>query len=115
MLKTIPALIQSIRPGLQCVTAREAFDECSRKNGIIIDVREPEEIKTSTIANAINIPRGLLEMKMSTLYPQADTPVYICCATGARATLSAEQLERIGYTCVTVITCTLEKILSECE
>ena len=31
---------------------------------ILIDVREPEEVSRGTIANAIPIPRGLVEVKI---------------------------------------------------
>lgn len=110
MLKTIPQLIQEIRPKIHCLSAQEAKQEMSTNGGIMIDVREPSEVAEHPTPNAINIPRGLLEMKVSELHPHAETPIYIHCATGARATLSAEQLMRIGYQQVSVITCDIETI-----
>ena len=49
-------------------------------------------------------------MKITEHFSDADTPVFIHCATSARATLAAEQLQRIGYTRVSVISCPLEAI-----
>lgn len=110
MLKSIPELIKEIRVNLRCISASEAFLEMKDNQGILIDVREPAEFAEKQSDGAINIPRGLLEMKASASYPDSATRIYIHCATGARASLAAEQLQRIGYTQVTVITCDLEAI-----
>jgi rhodanese-related sulfurtransferase len=110
MLKSIPDLIQEIRPNIRCISAKEAKQEMSNNGGIIIDVREPMEVAENPTPGAINIPRGLLEMKLTSLHPHEETPIYVHCATGARATLSAEQLIRIGYKHVSVITCDIETI-----
>jgi len=110
MLKTIQELVQEIRGHLRCVTAKVANTEIQQNRGIVIDVREPVEVAERPVPQSVNIPRGVLEMKVSALYPNEEIPLYIHCATGARATLAAEQLQRIGYRQVSVITCDLETI-----
>lgn len=110
MLKTIPELIHEIRQDLRCVTMAEARSEMAANAGLLIDVREPAEVAEKAAEGAINIPRGVLEMRMSQLHPDPNTAIYIHCATGARATLAAEQLKRIGYNNVAVITCDLETV-----
>jgi rhodanese-related sulfurtransferase len=110
MLKTIPELVQEIRQHVRCVSAEIAYGEIKQNRGILIDVREAVEVAEKPVPESINIPRGVLEMKVSTLYPSEDHSLYIHCATGARATLAAEQLQRIGYRRVSVITCDLETI-----
>ena len=37
--------------------------------------------------------------------PDADMEIYLHCASGGRAALAAEQLQRIGYTNVKAISC----------
>lgn len=113
MLKDITQLIQEIRPSLRCVTAATAMAELQQNNGIIIDVREPAEFAEQATTKAINIPRGIIEMKASKLYPEANTLIYIHCATGMRASLAAEQLRRIGYSEVSVITCDLKTVCEQ--
>ncbi len=49
-------------------------------------------------------------MKMLQMHPDENLAIFIHCATGARATLSAEQLKRVGYKNVWVITCMLDDI-----
>ena len=110
MLKTIPSIVTEIRKNIPTINASDDFTECQTNAGVIIDVREPSEVQESAVKGSINIPRGLLEMKMLTLYPNANLPLYIHCATGARATFSAEQLKRIGYNNVKIITCDLNTI-----
>lgn len=110
MLKSIPELIQSIRPQVRCATAADAQQEMINNQGVLIDVREPQEYAEHAVEAAVNYPRGVLEMKVLAQYPNAKQPLYIHCATGARATLAAEQLQRLGYENVTVITCDLEVI-----
>lgn len=109
-LKTIPELVSEIRPKMRCLSAIEARQEISENQGLFIDVREPAEVTHDPAIGSINIPRGIIEMQMLERYPNPDVPIYIHCATGARATLAAEQLTRLGYQQVTIITCTLESI-----
>jgi len=110
MLKTIPQLIEEIRPTLRCISAEQARGEVEQSGGIIIDVREPSEVAEQPAIGAINIPRGVLEMKCLEHFPDENTNIYIHCATGARATLAAEQLKRLGYKNVNIIACDLETL-----
>lgn len=109
-LKTIIELIQEIRPNIRCIDVKTARQETQSNQGIIIDVREPAEVTNTPTPNAINIPRGIIEMKMTELYPNPEQAIYVHCATGARATLAAEQLKRLGYSNINIITCDLETI-----
>ncbi len=110
MLTPIPELIAQVKASLRCVDAKTAIPECQANNGILVDVREPGEFQTDGVASAINIPRGLLEMKMMEMEKDSTRPIYLHCATSARAALAAEQLKRIGYENVTVITCAPKEI-----
>ncbi len=115
MLKTIPEVVSEAKKNLTIVTAIEAVKQCAKLNGLIIDVREPTEFAQKSASGVINIPRGLLEMKMLQLHPGAELAIFIHCATGARAIFSAEQLKRVGYSNVSVITCHLDDICAACE
>lgn len=110
MLKSIPSLISVIKENIVTITARAAFDETKHNNGVVIDVREPAEVAHSAIKGCLNIPRGVLEMKVLELYPDAEQLIYIHCASGVRAMFAAEQLQRLGYKNIKAITCTLKNI-----
>ncbi|KJY95428.1 MULTISPECIES: rhodanese-like domain-containing protein [Pseudoalteromonas] len=110
MLTPIPDLLKTITPNQRRISAEQAKAELSDNHGLLIDVREPAEHATKAATGAINIPRGLLEMKLMEIEKDANRPIYLHCASSARATLSAEQLTRVGYKNVTVITCKAEHI-----
>ena len=110
MLQPIPQLVLEIRASLRCITAEQAMKEIATGNGVLIDVRETTEVEAHPTPLSIPISRGVLEMKMSAQFSDADQHIYLHCATGARATLAAEQLQRIGYRQVSVITCGIDDI-----
>ncbi|MBL0688910.1 MAG: rhodanese-like domain-containing protein [Pseudoalteromonas sp.] len=110
MLTPIPDLLKIITPNQRRIDAEQAKKELEQNKGLLIDVREPAEHATKAAIGAINIPRGLLEMKLMEIEKDAARPIYLHCASGARATLSAEALTRVGYENVTVITCKAEQI-----
>jgi sulfur dioxygenase len=66
----------------------------------LIDTREESEFAAGHIDNAILIPRGTLEFKLSTVPEMADKskPVLIYCRTGGRSALAAQTLQTLGYT-----------------
>ncbi|MEW6984430.1 rhodanese-like domain-containing protein [Colwelliaceae bacterium 6471] len=113
MLKTIPELIALARENITTLVAKDALEKCNQCNGILIDVREPSEFNEKAVPGAINIPRGVLEMQMVNRYPSAHTDIFIHCATSGRAILAAEQLQRLGYTNVNVISCPFDNLYSE--
>ncbi len=110
MLLTIPELLAQLQDKITKITAEEAKLLLQQENSLLIDVREPAEHAEKSAQGAINIPRGVLEMKMLTLHPDENKLIVIHCATSARASLAAEQLQRIGYKKVRVIGCDLDTI-----
>lgn len=105
MLKTVPELVTEARAALRCVDANTAMAEIAENKGIILDVREMVEVANLAAPQSVNIPRGILEMKVAELIPDENRPVYLHCASGGRATLAAQQLVKMGYQQVSVVTC----------
>lgn len=110
MLKTIPELLHEAAINVRCISAKLAARERDQNAGLLIDVRKPAEHLTKGAEGAINIPRGLLEMKLMEIEKNPQRPIYLHCATSARAILAAEQLARVGYSKVSVITCDIDTI-----
>ncbi len=79
-------------------------------NAVIIDVREPDEVIESKLTDSKNIPRGVLEMRINKLCPEAGIPILLHCGAGGRASLSAHTLELMGYANVHVIDATYDEI-----
>lgn len=111
MLKPVSALIAEAQAQCHCLdaaSAKQLFDEAD--SIFIIDVREPHEAAESRLEHAINIPRGLLEMKITQHCPDPHTTILIHCAAGGRASLAAARLKEMGYTNVHPITAKFEEI-----
>ncbi|GAC32846.1 rhodanese-like domain-containing protein [Paraglaciecola polaris] len=111
MLKTIPQLMSEINPDILCLDCEAAASQRRQDNGLLVDVREPSEYAEASVPGALNFPRGLLEMKMLAHQSDESSPIYLHCASAVRAKLAAEQLMRIGYNKVYVITGELSDII----
>jgi len=104
MIITAEELITAVKLSCDCldhVQAKLFFDR--NDNTIIVDVREPKEVENSKLKDSINVPRGLLEMKIIEICDKHDAPILIHCRTGGRASLSANTLQIMGYSNVHVI------------
>lgn len=110
MLKSVPELVAEARTELRCVDAATAMQELQENGGTIVDVRELVEVNNLSMPKSVHIPRGILEMKIGEVIPDEDHPIYLHCATGGRATLAAEQLVKMGYTRVSVVTCPIDAV-----
>jgi len=69
---------------------------------LVLDVREPDEYAVGHLPGAVNIPRGLLEFKLSgsPAYERRDLQIVVYCKTGGRAALAACALHEMGYVSV---------------
>ena len=115
MLKTVPELVAEARAELRCIDAATALAEIRENDGTIIDVRELVEVNNLTAPRSLHIPRGILEMKIAEVIPDENHPIYLHCATGGRASLAAQQLVKMGYQQVAVVTCAAEAVKEQQE
>ena len=106
----MPELIKEVSTNVRRISAEQAAAEMPDKNALFIDVREPGEHQKLAAEGSINIPRGILEGKILELEKDATRAIYLHCAAGVRATLAAEQLQRLGYENVTAISCKFDAV-----
>ena len=105
MIKPASDFIKEAQKICNCLDAVAAKELAGQSNNLIIlDVREPHETTESKLEQAINIPRGLLEMKVQNHCTDPDTLILIHCAGGGRASLAAARLHEMGYRNVHAIT-----------
>jgi rhodanese-related sulfurtransferase len=105
MLKTLPELIAEIRHSIKTISAKDAYEFAQKEKCVFIDVREPQEVDKSPVKHSINMPRGILEMNIGNANVDENSQIFLHCASGGRASLSAEQLTRLGYKNVWAIVC----------
>ncbi len=63
----------------------------------LIDVREPDEQAKGTIAGAVNMPRGILEVNIDQITTDKDRKLVLYCAGGGRSALAALNLKKMGF------------------
>jgi len=65
-----------------------------------VDVREDGEFAVDRVRGARHIGRGVLERDIETLIPDKAAPIVLYCGGGYRSALSADNLQKMGYTSV---------------
>jgi len=63
----------------------------------LIDVREDSEWPTGFIPTATHISKGIIERDIEKIIPDLDTPIVVYCSGGFRSALTADILQRMGY------------------
>lgn len=97
-MKTAHDLVSEAKKQIHETPPAEA-EQGIKDADILINVREPEEYHQGHIPGAINIPRGLLEFKLSstqTLEPR-DLAIVLYCQSNGRGALAAKSLQDMGY------------------
>jgi rhodanese-related sulfurtransferase len=108
MTQTLASMIAAARsavPEVSPAQAGEALDDGAI--GLVVDVREPQEFRDGHVPGAVNIPRGLLEIRADPASPAADPVlsagqserilVYCSKGPGARSLLAAQTLASMGF------------------
>jgi rhodanese-related sulfurtransferase len=102
--KTLEALLIEANDLVKRLSYDESVDLINNTQTVIIDVREESEVyNLGLIKNAVHIPRGLLEFKLSPNSPSNpifisdDTNILVYCAGGYRSALAAKSLLDLGF------------------
>ena len=106
MTSGVPEMLQELQTRVAQVSPDEVKGELD-EGALVVDVREPEEFGAGHVPGAINIPRGVLELKADPRVPMTDprlsadqdAKVVVCCgqAPGFRALSAANTLSSMGY------------------
>lgn len=79
------------------VSPQQAAKMQSEQNAVIIDVRENDEWNAGHIADAIHIPLGEIENRVTELAKYQNQPVIMQCRSGARSAKAADILAKSGF------------------
>jgi len=63
----------------------------------LIDVREDNEFEAGHAVGAIHMGRGIIERDIVQTFPEKDTELILYCGGGYRSALSADMLQKMGY------------------
>jgi rhodanese-related sulfurtransferase len=102
--KTAAQIIQEARQRVQNLTVEQVAEELAQGSVTLVDVRERAEWEAGMVPGAIHVSRGLLEVSADPTHPahrkelDPHQRVLLYCATGGRSALSADTLQKMGYT-----------------
>lgn len=65
---------------------------------VLIDVREESEYAKDHLPGSIHLGKGVIERDIEQRVPDPKTPVVLYCGGGFRSALSADNLQKMGYT-----------------
>lgn len=69
-----------------------------RDKFVLVDVREDREYDKDHLPGAIHLGKGIIERDIEGKYPDVNTPLVLYCGGGFRSALSADNLQKMGYT-----------------
>lgn len=92
------ALVNDAKARIKEVDARE-MPAILRKNpkAKLIDVREESEFAAGHVKGAEWLGKGILERDVEAKHPDKGEPLYLYCGGGFRSALSADNLQKMGY------------------
>jgi rhodanese-related sulfurtransferase len=91
------AVVDDAKSRTREVTVAETQDRM-RTGAKLIDVREDNEFEAGHAAGAAHMGRGIIERDIVQTFPEKDTELILYCGGGYRSALSADMLQRMGYT-----------------
>jgi rhodanese-related sulfurtransferase len=99
MIKTAHELVMEAKKSIVELPSAEVHNKLGDTDILLIDVREPDEYRQGHITGAVNIPRGMLEFKISNepALQNLMRPIILYCKTSGRAALSAVTLKSMGF------------------
>jgi rhodanese-related sulfurtransferase len=103
--RLVAAAKQQVRT-VDMAAFKSAFDR--NDLGLLVDVREPEEFGSGYIPGAVNVPRGVIELRIWAYvgYPDKTdmgSKITLYCGSGTRCVLAAKSLQDLGFSNVTAV------------
>jgi rhodanese-related sulfurtransferase len=65
---------------------------------MLVDIREDNEWAAGRVAGAVHLGKGIIERDIETTAPDKNTTLVLYCGGGFRSALSADALQKMGYT-----------------
>ena len=99
-IKSLESALEEANKEIQRLSYDESMNLIKNSPNVIIDVREESEVhSTGIIKNAIHIPRGLIEFRISDISSinNEESNLLVYCAGGYRSALAAKTLKDFGF------------------
>lgn len=95
--KEFLAVVEEAKSRVKEVSVDETLERM-KDGAVLVDVREDREFEAGHAKDAIHLGRGIIERDIIGKYPEKDTELILYCGGGFRSALSADMLQKMGYT-----------------
>ncbi len=93
------AIVQDAKSRVKEFGVEEFCERLQRgERFILIDTREDNEWAKGHLPSAHHISKGVIERDIETAVPHKDAPIVLYCGGGFRSALTADNLQKMGYT-----------------
>jgi rhodanese-related sulfurtransferase len=96
-------LVAEAKAHIREITPEDAAKQAA-EGALLLDVREAEDFVAGHAKGAVPLSRGIVELEIEEKAPDLATPILCYCGGGSRSALTAESLQKMGYTNVQSIT-----------
>lgn len=91
------AIVDDAKSRIKEVSVEETLERVT-DGAKVIDVREDNEWDAAHAAGATHLGRGIIERDIVDTFPDKNTELILYCGGGFRSALSADMLQKMGYT-----------------
>lgn len=92
-------LVDDARARIREVSISDVKGMLDRKESfVLIDVREESEWARGHLPGAQHLSKGIIERDIESAHPDRDCKLVLYCGGGFRSALSADNLQKMGYT-----------------
>jgi rhodanese-related sulfurtransferase len=98
------AIVESVRSTVRECSVQDLKQKQEAGNSFhLLDVREESEFAAGHLPGAVHLGKGVIERDIESVIPDSDAEIYLYCGGGYRSALSADSLQKMGYTRVTSV------------
>lgn len=90
-------IVDDAKTRVREVTVEQTLERM-KEGARLIDVREDNEWEHGHAAGAEHMGRGVIERDIETAFPEHTSELILYCGGGYRSALTADNLQRMGYT-----------------
>ena len=95
-------IVDDAKSRIRQITPEEIKKRLDAKEELmLVDTREEFEWNNGRIVGAIHLSKGVIEREIEMLIPDMNQEIILYCGGGYRSALSADNLQKMGYTNVT--------------
>jgi rhodanese-related sulfurtransferase len=90
------AVVEDAKSRVREISVSKTLERMA-EGAILIDVREDNEFAAGHAKDSIHLGRGIIERDIVDQFPNKNTELILYCGGGFRSALSADMLQKMGY------------------